>query len=93
MKKLKLLKLTPYEVLKEIEIEDSLEALQKEVEGYIETIMIDERHAIIVNEEGRLEGLNLSLILQNERNEKRIYCRKSFVLQNQKQKYCFSFRK
>jgi len=39
------------------EIENTLEALQAAVEGYIETVSLDPRTVIICNEEGRLNGM------------------------------------
>ena len=57
MKKIKIMKLTPEEGIKEIEIENTLESLQNEVEGYIEFINIDSEHALIVNEEGKCLSL------------------------------------
>ena len=68
MKKIKIMKLTPEEGIKEIEIENTLEALQNEVEGYIEFIRIDEKHALIVNEEGKMKQLSICLVLK--KNEK-----------------------
>jgi len=42
----------------EVEIENTLEALQKEVEGYIETLTIaPDKAVMIVNEEGRIRGM------------------------------------
>lgn len=40
-----------------IEVENTLEALQREVEGYIEVVSISTDAAVICNEEGRLRGL------------------------------------
>lgn len=65
MKKIKIMKLTPEEGIKEIEIENTLEALQNEVEGYIEFINIDSEHALIVNEEGKIRNLKPCLSLKN----------------------------
>lgn len=39
------------------EIENTLEALQAAVEGYIETVTVDPCTVIICNEEGRLNGM------------------------------------
>lgn len=38
-------------------ISGSLENLQKIVGGYIETVPVGEKHVLIVNEEGKLQGL------------------------------------
>lgn len=40
-----------------VEVENTLEALQREVEGYIEVITLPYGAAIICNEEGRILGL------------------------------------
>lgn len=46
----------------EIEIDNTLEALQKEVEGYIECLtLVRGRAVMIVNEEGRLRGMTVNL--------------------------------
>lgn len=43
----------------EIEIDNTLEALQKAVDGYIETVtLIQGRAVMIVNEEGLLRGMS-----------------------------------
>jgi hypothetical protein len=43
--------------LEEIEVENTLEALQKQVGGYIETVtLVQEKAVMIVNEEGILLG-------------------------------------
>lgn len=47
----------PGEPAKRIEIENTLEALQKAVGGYIETVTILEDVTLICNEEGRLMEL------------------------------------
>ena len=44
--------------IKEIEVENKLEALQDVVDGYIEQItLIQGKAAMLVNEEGRLRGM------------------------------------
>jgi len=40
------------ETVQDVEIEHSLEALQKAVDGYIETVSFPQGHVMIVNEEG-----------------------------------------
>lgn len=46
----------------EIEIDNTLEALQKEVEGYIECLtLVPQKVAMIVNEEGLLHGMTVNL--------------------------------
>lgn len=47
----------PGEPAKRIEIDNTLEALQKAVGGYIETVSIFTDVTLICNEEGRLMGL------------------------------------
>jgi len=48
--------------VEEIEIENTLEALQKAVDGYIETVTLIGGYAvIIVNEEGLLRGIPSNL--------------------------------
>lgn len=47
----------PGEAPEIVEIENTLEALQKEVGGYIETLTLTQDAVIICNEEGRLHGL------------------------------------
>jgi hypothetical protein len=47
--------------LEEIEVENTLEALQKQVGGYIETVtLIPGKAVMIVNEEGLLLGLTIN---------------------------------
>ena len=45
-------------IIREIDIENTLEALQEAVFGYIETItLVPDRAVMIVNEEGRIRGM------------------------------------
>ena len=47
----------------EIDIDNTLETLQKEVEGYIECLtLVPQKVAMIVNEEGRLCGMAPNLV-------------------------------
>lgn len=46
----------------EIKIENTLGALQNEVGGYIEVVMLSDKAAMIVNEEGLLLGLSPNVI-------------------------------
>ena len=58
MKALKLIGVT----VSEIDIDNTLEALQKEVEGYIERLtLVPQKVAMIVNEEGLLKGMTVNL--------------------------------
>lgn len=47
----------PGEPAKRIDIDNTLQALQKAVGGYIETVTLFENVTLICNEEGRLMGL------------------------------------
>lgn len=47
----------------EIEIPNTLKALQAEVGGYIETVALDAKSVIICNEEGRLIGLEPNITI------------------------------
>lgn len=51
------LRKNPGQDFESIDIPNTLEALQKEVEGYIEVVPIGNDAVIICNEEGRLIGL------------------------------------
>ena len=46
-----------------VEIENTLEVLQREVEGYIETVSISGNACIIVNEEGMINDLPFNVRL------------------------------
>ena len=57
----------PGEKPKRIEIESSLDALQRAVGGYIEAVYpYEDPVALIVNEEGKLNGLPLNRALRDE---------------------------
>lgn len=47
----------PGEGPKIVDVENTLEALQRHVEGYIETVTIAQDAVIIVNDEGRINGM------------------------------------
>lgn len=52
--------------LEEIEVENTLEAVQKQVGGYIETVtLIPGKAVMIVNEEGLLQGLPYNTAASN----------------------------
>ena len=57
MRKIKVIIKAPGMVPKEMEIENTLEAMQKIVGGYIEAVTICEDLAIICNEDGRWKNL------------------------------------
>ena len=60
----------PGERPKRIEIESSLDALQRAVGGYIEAVYpYEDPVALIVNEEGKLNGLPLNRALRDEDND------------------------
>lgn len=40
-----------------VDIDNTLEALQKAVDGYIECVYLDDRTIMLVNEEGALRGM------------------------------------
>lgn len=44
-----------------IEVENTLEALQKAVGGYIESITVDDNVCILCDEEGRIKGLPVTV--------------------------------
>lgn len=48
-----------------VDIENSLESLQREVGGYIEAVTLTSDCALIVNEEGRLIGLPYNCTISN----------------------------
>lgn len=54
----------------EIKIENTLRALQNEVGGYIEVVMLSDKAAMIVNEEGLLRGMAPNPIASNVANTK-----------------------
>ena len=58
-KRIKCLLVEPYELPKEIEIDNTLEAKQKLVGGYIEQAFLhkDDSVVIICNEEGKINGM------------------------------------
>ena len=60
--KIKCLLVEPYELPKEIEIENTLEAKQNLVGGYIECVYLpnDNNVVLICNEEGKINGMKLN---------------------------------
>lgn len=60
---MKALRKRPGEAWEEVEIENTLEALQAEVGGYIETVTLLSDLVIIVNEEGRINGMRFNMNL------------------------------
>ena len=60
---MKALRKRPGEAWEEVKIENTLEALQREVGGYIETISLLSDLVLIVNEEGRINGMRFNMSL------------------------------
>lgn len=56
MKKMKVVLVEPRKQARVVEIDHSLESMQKIVGGYIETFRLDDEVYIICNEEGKLGG-------------------------------------
>ena len=70
--KIKVLLVEPEKYPKEIEIDDSLEAMQEVVGGDIEEYMpYDDDIAIICNEEGKVRGLPLNRAVYVQDNDKK----------------------
>ena len=60
----------PMKEPREVQIEPGLESLQKAVGGYIEAVYpFTDELALIVNEEGKLNGLPLNRALRDEDGE------------------------
>lgn len=49
-----------------IEIENTLEALQETVGGYIQAVYLDEKTALICDEEGKLKGLPSNFVTSRD---------------------------
>ena len=65
--KINVLLIEPGKYPKQIEIEDTLEAMQETVGGYIEEYMpFDDEVAIVCNEEGKMNGLPLNRAVYSE---------------------------
>lgn len=68
--KMKILFIRPMEVPKEMEIEDSLEEMQRLVGGYIQEIMpFEDDVALVCNDEGKFMGLPLNRAIRDERGQ------------------------
>ena len=68
--KISVILVEPNKLARRIEIEDKLVTLQKLVGGYIEEYMpFEDDIALIINEEGKLEGLPLNRAVRNEDGE------------------------
>ncbi len=67
---MKILMVNPGKAPYEAELENSLEAMQKAVGGYIQAIYpYKDPVALVTNEEGKLEGLPLNRALYDEKGE------------------------
>lgn len=67
MNSITVIRVEPLKAPELITIDSTLEALQKEVGGYIEAVYpFEDPVAIICNEEGKLEGLHLNRALRDE---------------------------
>lgn len=66
MDKIKAIRFRPGKWPELIDVENTLEALQGQVGGYIEVFPINERAVAICNEEGRLLGLKPSVRILGE---------------------------
>ena len=62
MKKIKAVLIKPYNERKVVEIENTLEALQAAVGGYIEPVYRPDDIILLVNEEGNLIGLEPNIL-------------------------------
>ena len=65
-KRIKAIRMRPDEAPEEIEIKNTLQALQEEVGGYIETFYLADGVTAIVNEEGKLEQLAPNCLLRGD---------------------------
>ena len=79
--KINVLLIEPGKYPKRIEIEDTLEAMQETVGGYIEEYMpFDDEVAIVCNEEGKMNGAELNrAIYSNDKEILDIIAGKFFI--------------
>lgn len=69
-RKINVLLIEPGKYPKQIEIEDTLEAMQETVGGYIEEYMpFDDEIAIVCNEEGKMNGAELNRAIYSDDKE------------------------
>lgn len=80
-RKINVLLIEPGKYPKQIEIEDTLEAMQETVGGYIEEYMpFDDEVAIVCNEEGKMNGAELNrAIYSNDKEILDIIAGKFFI--------------
>lgn len=72
---MRILKVEPGKPAYEKEIENTLESIQKEVEGFFETVYVDNGGILCCNEEGKLNGMEM-----NRRLEGDIICGPFFIV-------------
>lgn len=65
-KEIKALRMEPGKDPFEITISDSLESLQTQVEGYIEYVGLDEKVMAVLNEEGKLCGMEPNAVIYDD---------------------------
>ena len=70
MKKIKILKFQSGNQVKEEIIKNDYESIHSLVDGYVETLPIDNTHLIVCDEEGKIKGLNPSVYLISSRTLK-----------------------
>ena len=68
MERIKGLLVKPYELPEEIEIDNTLEAKQEKVGGYIECVYLpnDDSVVLICNEEGKINGMELNRFIGHD---------------------------
>ena len=64
--KIKIIKCDVHKIATEKEIENSLDSLQKEVDGYIEVLNIAPDICLICNEEGKIRNMPLNRSVRDE---------------------------
>lgn len=74
MKQIKILKIEPDKAPYEKVIDNKLEALQKEVEGLIACVYLEDGCVAVINDEGKINGMQ-----PNRRYEKDIICGPFFI--------------
>lgn len=79
MKTLKTLKLTTQRTMKELELPNTLDSLQEQVGGYIEMPFLskdlhDLNIDMVINEEGKLNGMEPTLVLLQGRKVVEVIC-------------------
>ena len=63
---LKVILVKPGELAKQVEISDTLEAMQEAVGGYIESYMpFEDEVALVCNDEGKMQGLPLNRAIKD----------------------------